>query len=55
MGNKEVLEKVLEQFPNAKTSISCISYYRSKLVAGGQLMTRRAAKAEAAEEELEAA
>ena len=55
MGNKDVLAKTLEQFPNAKTSISCISYYRSKLVADGKLVTQRAAKAAAAEEVAEAA
>ena len=53
LGNKEVLEKTLEQFPDAKTSISCISYYRSKLVLAGQLAGR--AKKEAANEEQEAA
>ena len=42
--NKEVLDKTLEQFPAAKTSISCISYYRSKLVADGKLVSRRVAK-----------
>jgi hypothetical protein len=51
--NKEVLDKTLEQFPNAKTSISCISYYRSKLVADGKLAGR--AKKEAANEEQAAA
>lgn len=48
--NKEVLEKTLEQFPAAKTSISCISYYRSKLVADGKLVSARAAKAANQEE-----
>ena len=52
--NKEVLEAVQEQFPTAKTSISCISYYRSKLVADGKLTGGRAKKAEAVEEVEEA-
>jgi hypothetical protein len=36
--NKEVLAKVLAQFPTAKTSSSCIAYYRSKLVLAGLLI-----------------
>lgn len=49
LDNKEVLAKTLEQFPNAKTSISCISYYRSKLVADGKLVSKKAAPAVVAE------
>ena len=52
--NKEVLEKTLEQFPTAKTSVACIAYYRNKLVAAGQLVTQRAKKEAAVTEEAEA-
>jgi peptidoglycan hydrolase CwlO-like protein len=31
LGNKEVLEKVREQFPDAKTSMSSINWYRNHL------------------------
>lgn len=47
--NKEALEKTLEQFPNAKTTVACIAYYRNKLVAAGQLAGRP--KKAAAEEQ----
>lgn len=52
--NKEVLDKVLEQFPTAKTSTSCIAYYRNKLVASGQLAARVLKKSEAPAEAVEA-
>lgn len=45
--NKEALEKTLEQFPNAKTTVACIAYYRNKLVAAGKLTSTRGKKAEA--------
>ena len=53
--NKEALEKTLEQFPNAKTTVACIAYYRNKLVAAGQLVSTRGKKAEAPAEEPAAA
>ena len=43
--NKEVLEAVLETYPSAKTTTSCIAYYRSKLVLAGKLP--RSARGEA--------
>lgn len=48
--NKEALEKTLEQFPNAKTTVACIAYYRNKLVAEGKLVSSRAKAAAPAEE-----
>lgn len=54
LDNKEVLKRVQEQFPTAKTSVSCISYYRSKLVFEGQLAKRIPKKAQVAETEAEA-
>ena len=56
LSNKEALAKTLEQFPNAKTTVACIAYYRNKLVADGKLVSSRGKKAEVAEvaEELEA-
>ena len=43
--NKEVLTAVLDNYPTAKTSVSCIAYYRSKLVLAGKLP--RSARGEA--------
>jgi len=43
--NKEVLEAVLKTYPTAKTTTSCIAYYRSKLVLAGKLP--RSARGEA--------
>ena len=43
--NKEVLTAVLGNYPTAKTSVSCIAYYRSKLVLAGKLP--RSARGEA--------
>lgn len=40
--NKEVLAKVQENFPTAKTTVSCIAYYRSKLVLAGKLQSKKA-------------
>jgi hypothetical protein len=54
MSNKDAHAKVIEQFPTAKTSVACIAYYRSKLVAAGQLVSARKTK-EAANEEIAAA
>ena len=49
LSNKEVLEKTLEQFPTAKTTVACIAYYRNKLVTGGKLVSKKAAAAAPAE------
>lgn len=43
MANKDVLAKVKEQFPSAKTSSACIGFYRTKLVAEGLLTSARSA------------
>ena len=43
--NKEVLTAVLDNYPTTKTSVSCIAYYRSKLVLAGKLP--RSARGEA--------
>lgn len=53
LSNKDALAKTLEQFPNAKTTVACIAYYRNKLVAAGQLTSSRSAAAKPAEEETE--
>jgi len=50
MTNKEVLAEVLEQFPDAKTTLACIAYYKTKLIAAGQLESTRKAKEVAVEE-----
>ena len=55
LSNKETLEKTLEQFPNAKTTVACIAYYRNKLVADGKLVSSRAKKAAEAPAEAAAA
>lgn len=34
--NQEVLQKVLKAYPNARTNVSCISWYRNKLRALGE-------------------
>ena len=44
--NAEVLERVKAQFPNNSTTVSCIAYYRNKLVKDGQLAGGRKPKAE---------
>ena len=49
LSNKEALEKTLEQFPSAKTTVACIAYYRNKLVAAGKLVSKKAAPAVVAE------
>jgi hypothetical protein len=36
LGNKEVLEKVKEQFPDAKTSMASINWYRNNLRDNGE-------------------
>jgi len=46
--NAEVLAAVLAQFPNAATTSGCIAYYKTKLIAAGQLASSRKAKAEEA-------
>ena len=47
--NKEVLGMVLENYPSAKTSLSCIAYYRSKLVLAGKLPRSARSEAKSAE------
>lgn len=44
MSNKEVLAKVLETFPTAKTTGACIAYYRTKLIGEGKLGSSRVTK-----------
>ena len=46
MTNDEVLTRVFEQFPNAKTSIASITWYRNSLKSGGEnIPTSREIKA----------
>ena len=50
--NDEVLTKVFEQFPNAKTSIASITWYRNSLKSGGEnIPTSREIKAARAAKE----
>lgn len=44
--NAEVLERVKKEFPSNSTTVSCIAYYRNKLVKAGQLEGGRKPKAE---------
>jgi hypothetical protein len=44
--NKEILEKVLETYPTAKTSYACIAWYRSDLRSKGLIGPRVHAKKE---------
>ena len=44
VANADVLKAVLEKFPEAKTTSSCIAYYKTKLIGAGLLVSSRAAK-----------
>lgn len=50
VSNADTLTAVLEKFPEAKTTSSCIAYYKTKLIAAGLLVSSRKAKAEAVAE-----
>ena len=38
--NKELLDKVLQEFPNAKTSMACIAWYKSDMRKKGLIPTK---------------
>lgn len=40
--NTQILEKVLEVYPTAKTSMACIAWYKSDMRKKGQLASRKA-------------
>jgi non-homologous end joining protein Ku len=52
--NTQILEKVLAQYPTAKTSMACIAWYKSDLRKKGQLESKKPQEATTAEK-LEAA
>jgi hypothetical protein len=53
VSNADTLAAVLEKFPDAKTTSSCIAYYKTKLIKAGLLVSSRKAKAEAPAEATE--
>lgn len=55
LSNTQILERVLEAFPTAKTSMACIAWYKSDLRKKGQLAKPGAAPILSLEQKLERA